>query len=42
MVDKDTHMGDKIMNKHKENIINIKKVATFGWKKAADWDKTLG
>lgn len=31
----DAHMGDKIINKHKENIVNIKKVATFVWKKAA-------
>lgn len=28
-------MDDKVVSKHKENIVNIKKVATFVWKKAA-------
>lgn len=35
MVDRDAHLGEKTINKHKENIIiNIKKVATFGGRKS--------
>lgn len=34
MVDRDAHLGDKTINRHKENIININKGATFGGRKA--------
>lgn len=48
MADRDAHMGDNIINKHKQNLINIKNVANFQpsnfWLEggSCDWDKTLG
>lgn len=34
MVDRDAHLGDKAINKHKENITNIKIVVICGGRKA--------
>lgn len=43
MVDRDAHLGDKTINKHKENIININKWGHFWWEEGS-WGQagTLG